>query len=145
MSESAVKKPVLTLTTTTDIHSSGHGVLRFRKWMAGDSAAIRMLSREELGPREFAERLLALQSIEPRLTPKEIKDWDDAELMAVVHAWWEEVDRSIRRRSRLTLWKRFKERSASVLPNRQSASHATSVSRFLRFLNSTWPRKWLGR
>src|SRR5579871_3943303 len=93
MSESAVKKPVLTLTTTTDIHSSGHGVLRFRKWMAGDSAAIRKLSRDELGPREFAERLLALQSIEPTLTPEEINDWDDAELTAVVRAWWEEVDR----------------------------------------------------
>jgi hypothetical protein len=61
--------------------------------MAGDSAAIRKLSREGLGPREFAERLLALQSIEPKLTPEEIKDWDDAELTAVVRAWWEEVDR----------------------------------------------------
>lgn len=61
--------------------------------MAGDSAAIRKLSREEIGPREFAERLLALQSIEPKLTPEEIKDWDDAELTAVVRAWWEEVDR----------------------------------------------------
>lgn len=93
MSESTVKKLILTLTTTTDIHSSGHGVLRFRKWMTGDSAAIRKLSREELGPREFAERLLALQSIEPKLMPEEIKDWDDAELTAVVRTWWEEVDR----------------------------------------------------
>lgn len=93
MSESAVKKPVLNITTTTDIQSSGHGVLRFRKWMAGDSAAIRKLSCEELGPRAFAERLLALQSIEPKLTAEEIKDWDDTELTAVARAWWEEVDR----------------------------------------------------
>jgi len=61
--------------------------------MMKDSAAIRKLSREDLAPREFAERLLALQSIEPKLTPEEIKNWDDAELTAVVRAWWEEVDR----------------------------------------------------
>jgi hypothetical protein len=95
MSESPVKKPVLTVTTTTEIPSSTstHGVLRFRKWMMKDSTGIRKLSREELAPREFAERLLALQSIEPKLTPEEIKDWDDAELTAVACAWWEEVDR----------------------------------------------------
>jgi len=93
MSESAVKKPVLIVTTTIDITSGAHGVLRFRKWMMKDSAAIRKLSREDLVPREFAERLLALQSIEPKLTPEEIKNWDDAELTAVVRAWWEEVDR----------------------------------------------------
>ncbi len=43
--------------------------------------------------REFAERLLALQSIEPKLTADEIKDWDDAALTAVARTWWEEVDR----------------------------------------------------
>lgn len=93
MSENAVKKPVLNVTTTTDVPSSAHGVLRFRKWMAGDSAAIRKLSHEELGPRAFAERLLALQSIEPKLTAEEIKDWADDELTAVARKWWEEVDR----------------------------------------------------
>jgi hypothetical protein len=92
MGDDAVTQPALKLTTTIDIESSGHGVLRFRRWLARDSAAIRKLCAERLGAREFAERLLAEQAIEPILTADEIKAWDDAELASVAKHWWDVVD-----------------------------------------------------
>lgn len=93
MSEGADRKPTLKLSTTIDIQSGRHGVLRFRKWVFNDTTAIRKLINDVPRARDFAERLLYRQSIEPALTPEEIKNWDDAELTAVARMWWEEVDR----------------------------------------------------
>jgi len=92
MSESPAQKPVLKLTTTVEVESEVHGRLRFRKWMAKDSAGIRRLAREALEPREFAERLLSQQSLHPVLTPEDLKGWHDAELTDIGVKWWQGVE-----------------------------------------------------
>jgi hypothetical protein len=92
MSESPVPKPVLKLTSTVDIPSDSHGPLRIRKWMAKDSLGIRKLCHEASNPREFAERLLAQQSVEPPLSQEDLKAWDESEVTGVAVKWWQAVD-----------------------------------------------------
>jgi len=92
MSDSPVAKAVVKWTTTIDIESDTHGSFRFRKCMLKDSTRIRHLCNEDLEPREFAERLIAQQAVEPVLTQEELKGWTDAELTGVAIKWWQAVE-----------------------------------------------------
>ena len=92
MSEGPVQKPVFKRTTTINIESATHGSFRFRKWMHKDSSGIRHLCNGPLEPREFAERLLAQQAVEPVLTQDELKGWTDAELTGLAVKWWHAVE-----------------------------------------------------
>src|ERR1035441_6860182 len=92
MSDNPPQKPVVKWTTLIDIESDTHGSFRFRKWMLKDSTGIQHLCNEQLEPREFAERLLAQQSVEPLLTQDELKGWAVTELTRVAVRWWQAVE-----------------------------------------------------
>jgi hypothetical protein len=92
MSDSPEEKPVVRWTSTVDIESETHGSVRLRKWAVRDSTGIRRLCNEELEPREFVERLLSQQAVEPLLPQEELKDWTDKELTAVAVKWWQAVE-----------------------------------------------------
>src|ERR1039458_131659 len=92
MSECPEDKPALRVTATIEILSEIHGLLRFRMWKTGDSAAIARLCREELSPRTFAERLLAHEAAGPALTQNELERWPDVELLEVAVEWWRSVE-----------------------------------------------------
>src|ERR1035438_7418048 len=89
MSEGHEEKPVVRWTSTVDIESEAHGSVRFRKWAVKDSTGIRHLCNGELEPREFVERLLSQQAVEPHLPQEELEDWTDTELTAVAVKWWQ--------------------------------------------------------
>ena len=89
MSDSREEKPVVRWTPTIDIESETHGSVRLRKWAVKDSTGIRRLCNEALEPREFVERLLSQQAVEPHLPQEELEDWTDTELTAVAVKWWQ--------------------------------------------------------
>lgn len=88
MSEGSGEKPVVKLTSTVDIESDGHSSFRFRKWSSKDGIGIRHLCNGQFTPREFAERLLSRQAVEPLLTEQALREWTDAELTSVGVKWW---------------------------------------------------------
>jgi hypothetical protein len=92
MNDTPVERPVVKWTTTIDIESDMHGGFRFRKWLLKDSTGIRHLCNEALEAREFAERLLSQQAVEPVLTRDELKGWTEAELTGVAVKWWQAVE-----------------------------------------------------
>jgi len=92
MSDNPEEKPVVRWTSTIDIESETHGSVRLRKWAVKDSPGIRRLCNEELEPREFVERLLSQQAVEPLLPQEELEDWTDTELTAVAVKWWQAVE-----------------------------------------------------
>ena len=89
MSDSPEEKPVVRWTPTIDIESETHRSVRLRKWAVKDSTGIRRLCNEALEPREFVERLLSQQAVEPHLPQEELEDWTDTELTAVAVKWWQ--------------------------------------------------------
>jgi hypothetical protein len=89
MSDSPEEKPVVRWTSTIDIESEIHGSIRLRKWAAKDSTGIRRLCNEKMQPREFVERVLSQQAVEPLLPQEELEDWTDTELAAVGVKWWQ--------------------------------------------------------
>lgn len=92
MSASPDRKPPNKLTLTVDVQSETHGIIRLRKWTASGNTKIRRLSDEHLGPREFVERLLCQQAVEPLLREEALAGWTDAELTAVAIGWWRAVE-----------------------------------------------------
>lgn len=92
MSDSPEEKPVVVWTSTIDIESETHGSIRLRKWAVKDGIVIQRLCNEELKPREFVERLLSQQAVEPLLPQEALADWTDTELTAFAVKWWQAVE-----------------------------------------------------